>query len=341
MAPSFPNANRIMSQKHHKLLFSDLKTIYALNESFLHGLEAIIDGGKWDVTNARLSAPFEQFIPFFSMYQNYLNNYEAASQCYHEYSTKPDFIAFENHARNVCDGQNLQSLIILPIQRLPRYKLLLSEIVKNTEANHIDFHNLEACLHEIGKTAKLLNERMKEYELRAKVRKIEQRFISSVSMNLVKPHRSFVKEGKLFKIDRKGTSVECVFLLFSDILIYAAEININKINATSVMDVIAFATDAKSSDSNYSSGNNSSGASGTPTNTKLRLKQELPIDSVFSVKNIDEDHKKFGFRGFEIHSCVKSFYVYANTVSEKEEWLKTLKEVVCVYSFFFFVLCYG
>ena len=69
----FPNAYKIMNMKHHKLIFSDLKTICALNQTFLQGLEAIIDGGAWDPDKARLSDPFEKFSPFFTMYQKFSN----------------------------------------------------------------------------------------------------------------------------------------------------------------------------------------------------------------------------------------------------------------------------
>ena len=40
-------------------------------------------------------------------------------------------------------GKTLQSLLILPIQRLPRYKLCLSEIVKYTEPDHPDLADLK------------------------------------------------------------------------------------------------------------------------------------------------------------------------------------------------------
>ena len=33
-----------------------------------------------------------------------------------------------------CNGLNLQSLLIMPVQRMPRYKLMLDEIIKRTDA---------------------------------------------------------------------------------------------------------------------------------------------------------------------------------------------------------------
>ena len=34
-----------------------------------------------------------------------------------------------------CNGLNLQSLLIMPVQRMPRYKLMLDEIIKRTDAS--------------------------------------------------------------------------------------------------------------------------------------------------------------------------------------------------------------
>lgn len=229
-----------------------------------------------------------------------MNNYDAATICYHKYSRKSDFVQFEEYARQQCEQQNLPALMILPIQRLPRYKLLLSEIVKNTEKEHVDYQALTVSLSKIDATTRIINERMKEHEARANVRKMENRFMSTV--RFVKASRYFVTDGKLTKIDRTGKAESLVFLLFSDMLVYASE-------------VLGSSDDASGQKSN-----------------KLKLRQELPIDSVFHVKNIEASTSKkhnFENRGFEIYSSVKSFIVYAATLKEKQDWMKVLTDTVC------------
>jgi hypothetical protein len=39
-------------------------------------------------------------------------------------------------------GMDLQSILIKPIQRLPKYVLLLKDLLKHTEKSHIDYGNI-------------------------------------------------------------------------------------------------------------------------------------------------------------------------------------------------------
>jgi hypothetical protein len=53
-----------------------------------------------------------------------------------------------------CKGQSIESLLIMPIQRIPRYSLLLAELKKHTHTAHPDFALLpkvESMVAEVGK----------------------------------------------------------------------------------------------------------------------------------------------------------------------------------------------
>jgi FYVE/RhoGEF/PH domain-containing protein 5/6 len=204
---------KLISENDHQILFSDYKIIFSLNSQFL-----------LDLTNAiqadALGKQFEKFCPYFRMYQNYLNNYDRAIVCLTKLQTKQAFNDFCNEQRVNCNGQQLQSFLILPIQRLPRYKLCLTEIVKNTERDHRDLELLRLSLKLVGETTLLINERMKEFEARQQVRAIEARFNHRIA--LVQPSRSFVKEGMFVKVDKSGKDQEYTFILFNDMLCYAS-----------------------------------------------------------------------------------------------------------------------
>ena len=43
-------------------------------------------------------------------------------------------------------GQDLESLLVKPIQRLPKYVLLLKDLLKHTEKDHIDYDNIVQSL---------------------------------------------------------------------------------------------------------------------------------------------------------------------------------------------------
>src|SRR5690242_13778022 len=42
-----------------------------------------------------------------------------------------------------CKGLTLQAYLIMPVQRIPRYKLLLEDLLKKTEETHPDYLNIK------------------------------------------------------------------------------------------------------------------------------------------------------------------------------------------------------
>ena len=71
-----------------------------------------------------------------------------------------------------CKGheyETLESFLITPVQRIPRYNLLLKEIVKNTWKTHPDYEDLVAAMEKIRETALYVNERAREAENLAKM----------------------------------------------------------------------------------------------------------------------------------------------------------------------------
>jgi FYVE/RhoGEF/PH domain-containing protein 5/6 len=58
-------------------------------------------------------------------------------------------------------GLDLDSLLITPVQRIPRYKLLLKELVKHTSDSHPDKKNLNDALQKMTEIANIVNDSMK------------------------------------------------------------------------------------------------------------------------------------------------------------------------------------
>jgi hypothetical protein len=57
----------------------------------------------------------------------------------------------------------------MPIQRIPRYLLLLKELIKHTPESHPDFTNLNEAHDKIQKVANALNEAEREAESMHKI----------------------------------------------------------------------------------------------------------------------------------------------------------------------------
>lgn len=58
----------------------------------------------------------------------------------------------------------MKGLLIQPIQRLPRYILLLTQLLKNTDPTHVDYHSLEKAKKKLEKFLSLINEEKKMKE---------------------------------------------------------------------------------------------------------------------------------------------------------------------------------
>jgi len=214
----FSSDTKLIPAEDLKMIFNDLQTIWKFNDTFLRDLQTAYMG--FDNDKTRIGDLFVKFCPYFKMYQNYCNNYDQAMVLLAKYSAKKAFAAAYDEIMERCQGKTLQSLLILPIQRLPRYKLCLTEIIKYTEPYHPDLPDLKEALKLVSETTTLINERMKEFEARQQVRAIEARFGRSVK--LIKPHRTYIREGLMTKVDKTGKDKQYTFFLFSDMICYAA-----------------------------------------------------------------------------------------------------------------------
>lgn len=92
---------------------------------------------------------------------------------------------------------NLQGYLLLPVQRIPRYRLLLQDLLKFTPHDHPDHPSLVRAYAEIARRADEINERKRTKEANDRVLEIQNRIRGQNQVPLVEPHRRFVKEGPL------------------------------------------------------------------------------------------------------------------------------------------------
>lgn len=215
--------NNMIKDKHYQTLFPDLETIIQLNSNLLDTLQQRFC--DWNEDSSTIGDVILQFTPYFKMYQNYVNNHENATKLITELMTKnTDFAQFIEHQQSDvrCKGQTLQSYLILPIQRMPRYELCLREMIKLTDNSHPDLKNLKECFKKVVDVNQIINSRMKIFASREEVRKIERRFQVGSNVVLVSPARTFIREGYMKKVSRKK-DIKYLFIVFSDLLIYCGE----------------------------------------------------------------------------------------------------------------------
>ena len=89
--------------------------------------------------------------------------------------------------------------MLLPVQRIPRYRLLLQDFLKATPIDHPDHSQVRDALSLISQIADFVNETIRDHQ---KIEKMVQIQTSLVGLNesLFVPGRQFIKMGRVQKV---------------------------------------------------------------------------------------------------------------------------------------------
>eukprot|EP01114_Cavostelium_apophysatum_P014970 TRINITY_DN3996_c0_g1_i1.p1 TRINITY_DN3996_c0_g1~~TRINITY_DN3996_c0_g1_i1.p1 ORF type:complete len:701 (-),score=169.13 TRINITY_DN3996_c0_g1_i1:41-2143(-) len=207
-----------------RLLFSDIEIILGYNQQLLEDMTPRIK--SWSPSQC-LGDIFLRITNFLKVYTGYVQNYDVALETIGICKKNPKFAAFIESCRVSPEGnlQTLEMLLINPIQRIPRYNLLLSELLKYTWKDHKDYKNLELSQARMKEVATYVNDKKREFENIAKVRQVQEEFDESLDANLVDPSRKFIRRDVVAQWTGSNDSDkkinELVLILFNDLLVVA------------------------------------------------------------------------------------------------------------------------
>lgn len=115
----------LASEADIRTMFSSIEIIYSINSMLLEGLNAKLR--KWS-SRQTIGDVFLFMGDFLKTYSDYINHYDTSQttvlRCMQE---NPRFMRFleDMSADPACKGLGLPSLLVMPVQRVPRYSLLL------------------------------------------------------------------------------------------------------------------------------------------------------------------------------------------------------------------------
>jgi hypothetical protein len=182
----------VIDKAQLKTLFSDIEIIYALNSKLRDEIEQRVS--KWSASQRLgdifmkivwsgltsppklLSYPFVDQGGFLKVYTGYVQNFDNALKLYEQLRSKNKaFVTLTDEARQQAAGNlDLTGFLIMPVQRVPRYSLLLQQLSKNTWSDHPDYADLETALKKIDEIAIYLNERKRQFENMQTIIKIQE-----------------------------------------------------------------------------------------------------------------------------------------------------------------------
>ncbi|XP_055597076.1 putative protein tag-52 [Uranotaenia lowii] len=205
-------SNGLIQEKEHSQIFGQLETIHNLSQELLKHLDDNLDS----VVKA-----FMNLGPFFKLYSVYAFDYRKSLCALQTLMLKsPGIKKFITNTESRPEVQTkLISLLIIPIQRIPRYKLLLQQVLLYTSPSDGAHKQLQESIRLVEQSVSHINSVVEDYENTQRLITI-QNALTTKSLKIVNPGRKVLKEGVLRKVKPDGTTSKKYGILMSDMFIY-------------------------------------------------------------------------------------------------------------------------
>eukprot|EP01100_Stratorugosa_tubuloviscum_P001517 TRINITY_DN1335_c1_g5_i1.p1 TRINITY_DN1335_c1_g5~~TRINITY_DN1335_c1_g5_i1.p1 ORF type:complete len:574 (-),score=253.67 TRINITY_DN1335_c1_g5_i1:120-1841(-) len=267
---------------------TQIETIHRFHEELLRQLQNRVN--SWSNIQ-KIGDLFLKLSPYLKIYREYCQSYNKASSTVEELRNNDPRV--HNFLANTAYEHKMEllGLLIMPIQRIPRYRLLFTDLIKHTPRDHIDYQDLVTAEQKVAEIAEYINESIRQKENEEKntetLLNLQRRF-SGLPSDFINGKRQFVTEGILTKVCRKANKKRS-FFLFSDLFLYAIK-----------QDTV-----------------------GAP------LKVQNYFELNYCAVNRIEDNSKIK-NAFTILTKSKSFVVFADSLEEKENWIELIEKTITI-----------
>ncbi|MDP2437551.1 MAG: hypothetical protein Q8P67_17550 [archaeon] len=157
----------VISSSEIEAIFLNLQSIHAISSRFLDQLTT--RHAQWPAVQTFADLFLAQGLleDVTREYASYTLNYGHAIQALEALCTErprlKQFFASQSQL-SASSHSNPVTFLIMPIQRLPRYRMLLVELLKHTEETHVDFHNIHSALDQVARATMSINHSKKQHE---------------------------------------------------------------------------------------------------------------------------------------------------------------------------------
>ncbi|XP_070612531.1 FYVE, RhoGEF and PH domain-containing protein 4 isoform X1 [Erythrolamprus reginae] len=201
-------------------IFSNISSINQFHSQFLlPELEKRMQ--EWD-TNPRISDILQKLAPFLKMYGEYVKNFDNAMELVKTWTERsPCFksIIQDIQKQKVCGNLTLQHHMLEPVQRIPRYEMLLKDYLRKLPADSLDWKDAEKSLEIISTAASHSNSAIRKMENLKKLLEVYE--MLGEEEDIVNPSNELIKEGQILKLAARNTSAQERYLfLFNNMLLY-------------------------------------------------------------------------------------------------------------------------
>ncbi|XP_016381152.1 FYVE, RhoGEF and PH domain-containing protein 4-like [Sinocyclocheilus rhinocerous] len=138
---------------------------------------------------------------------------------FHSQFLLPDLETRMSQCQEVCGNLTLQHHMLEPVQRVPRYEMLLKDYLKKLPEDDPDRSQAEKSLNIISMAATHSNTAIRKMENLKKLMEIYE--MLGGEEDIVNPSNELIKEGQILKLAARNTSsMERYLFLFNNMLLY-------------------------------------------------------------------------------------------------------------------------
>lgn len=237
---------QLISVDDLKVIFSNVDVLVNVNKKFLEDLTVALE--SWSPTT-KIAPVFLKVVPFLKVYSQYINNFNAALAKYEQCMKVKRFKKFVDDVMSTLAIMDLDSLpsylstfatlsvsffflptngcgfvLVMPIQRIPRYQLLIQELLKKTAPDHPDYDDLQQALGKILQLAEEMNSSKRDSEQIGKVADVQRQLIfpeySKRKRAIVTALRRYVRETRVHEVfENNDRSPYNYLFMFNDCLL--------------------------------------------------------------------------------------------------------------------------
>jgi len=237
LVPCRTTKRMMLPQKTVDTLFGNIEEVYKYNRRFLKLLEATVES---DDPNATVGDLFDTFFSGYTktIYARYMCNCDTAINTVLSLTDdNPEFKEFDLETKKAV-GLGLQSYLIMPVQRLPRYILLLNELVKHTEESHPDWELLHNALKRSKELTDEINIIKRETEEKQTIADLKTK-LDSLPTYFVQTwdSRRLVKHGTIIEESSRQRSL--ILIVFNDYILVGKEKG-HRISVLKLLPILGF-----------------------------------------------------------------------------------------------------
>lgn len=214
-AAAKPN-NGIITKEEVSAIFGSILEIHKFSKMLLALFDARLQ--KWPSVQL-FGDIFLDHADEMMVYSDYINGFDQATLVLKKCLMNPKFVAFEQECMKATGKRlDLASLLIQPVQRMPRYALLLKELISHSSPEHIDYHNLEEARAKVSDVCATINKKKQEYDNRMQVTQAAGEVIGMPFT--LDPTRSLLICQEFVQLEGPDHKHWCRVYLFSDCVVF-------------------------------------------------------------------------------------------------------------------------